>query len=439
MITTPDVFIYIILQFLIYFPAGFIILRNRMKAYPFLISLPIFICTGLFVELIILSIIGIFYVGDLVLVSTSIIFYIVIFRIYKNYFSLTCLKVTLKQSFRKIRAVHIVTLSIFIVTISGFSLLAGFMEWPRGHDALLHGYLTSILVHNHKLQTTLAPFAPTQSWLEPFGLHLMSGNLSMLVGIFPGESLLVFATTLLILFVLLTYSLVYVLTKSLAFSVLASTAVFYFYPALNLEYSLIGLYYLGAHAALFGDLGLVLFLTYVSVFKDSLQSKKLYSIIAISLIGLLVVYPPFIIIPLIYLIIMEIKSIVRGTKHLLQFIRGFFIRKSHEVIVSLIVLIIPFTLQIPNIFVPSSSEISRLIELGERLALFSEWYQFPFERFAADIPTICIVLVTIILAIDSLLKKKRVALSIFYLLYTGIELLSIREGSTSDLFWIFSP
>ena len=471
MITAPEVFLYIILQFLIYFPAGFIVLRNRMKAYPFLINLPIFICTGLFVEMIILSIVGIFYVGDLVLVSTSIIFYFVIFLIYKNYFSFTFLRLTIKQSLKKIRAVHIVTISLIVLTISGFSLLAGFMEWPRGHDSLTHGFLTSLLIENHKLQSTLAPIVPTQPWLEPVGVHILSSNLSMLVGIFPGESLLVFATTLLILFMLLVYSLVYVLTKSLGFSVLASTAVFYFYPALNLEYSFMGLYYLGAFAALFGNLGLILFLTFISIFKNSFQSIRSFLIIGLSLIGMGIAYPPFILIPTIFLLIMVAKLISRKTKAIFLFLSTSFGYNRHEitnvdksnnanprtfyqatldsiktnrklmlavVVISVIIIIIPVIILVLNMVSPSSND-NMITTLITRLDLFSSWYQFPFEMFEADIPTVGIVLITIVLAIDSLLRKKRIAMSVFYLLYASIELLSIREGSTFNVFWIFYP
>src|SRR5919106_4631603 len=149
MITAPETFFYVILQFLIYFPAGFVILHNKMKAYPLWISLPIYICTGLFVELITLSIIGIFYVGDIVLISVSIFFYIIIFHSYKNYFSFKVVRSIVTQSFRKIRIIHVVTLSMIILIAVGFSFIAGYMEWPRGHDAITHGFLTSILVHNH--------------------------------------------------------------------------------------------------------------------------------------------------------------------------------------------------------------------------------------------------------------------------------------------------
>ena len=409
--------------------------------------------------------------GDLVLMSTSIFFYIIIFRFYRNYLSLSFFKVIVKQSLKNIRVIHLVTLSLIVLTISGFSLLAGFMEWPRGHDSLTHGLLTSLLIHSHKLQTTLAPIAPGHTWSEPFGFHLMSSNLSMLVDIFPGESLLVFATTLLILFVLVVYSLVYLMTKSLAFSVLASTAVFYFYPALNLEYSFMGLYYLGAYAALLGDLGLVLFLTFIAIFKDSFQSIRSFSIVGLSLIGIGIAYPPFILIPVIFLLIMNVKSIGRRTKDVCKFISESFIQNRREithdvkesnfhsrtsypsildriktnrkllfavVIISVIVIIIPISIQVRNILVPSSNDNSTPTLLA-RLDLFSSWYQFPFEMFAADIQTVGIVLITIVLAIDSLLRKKRIAMSVFYLLYTGIELLSIREGSTLNVFWIFYP
>lgn len=463
MIPAQSVFQYIILQFLIYFPTGFFILHNRLKSYPFLICLPIYISAGLFVQMIILSIIGIFYIGNIAYISVPVFFYGIIFLTYTDNFSFSASIDRIKHLLRKPRIIHILTFSVIVITISSFSLLGGYMKWPIGHDSISHGFLTSILTHNHKLQTNLAPIAPSHSWFEPFGLHLMASNLSLLIGLFPGESLLVFSTTLLVLIILLAYSFVYMMTRSIAFAILAATSVLYFFPALNLEYSLMGIFYLGAHAALFGNLGLLLFLTFISIFKEPLQSIKSTLLIGISMVGIGITYTPFVIIPLIALIILEIKPIGHKIKTIFLFLgkspidrrnnskhdyrdSDFFFLSSYQSLTKTVkangklifsIIVISGTLSIPIISMTNiSNEVTMMVK---RLEEYASWYQLPLEKLAADIPTLCVIFVTIILAVDSLIRRERVRMSVFYLLYASIELLAIRETASYYLFWIFYP
>jgi hypothetical protein len=468
LISFETVLLTLLLQFLLYFPAGFLLLHDKLRPHRFLICLPLYIVCGLFIDAIVLSILGIFYIGSLGLICITVLFYgIVLFR-HRQALSRHALSVKIKQFASNDRITTVSTLVLFTLVIIGFSSLANFMEWPRSFDSMNHGLLTSLLVHNHKLQSTLAPLAPSQPWFEPFGFHLMSSTLSLLLDMIPGQSLFIFATLLQVLIILLTYSVVIVMTKAVSFSVLAAASVFYFYPALHGDYSLMGNYYLGIGPAVFGNLGLLLFLGFISIL-DPLKTGKSYLSISISIIGTGIAYPPFIIIPIILLIILgavkyfrsRIKYIPVRFSQVLVPRKGNGINQEDESIYSnivgwpsrnilknklnlvlliaviIIVSIIIFLLVNIQSWDLSNTNIDNNI-VG-RLSHFAYFYQITISEFTADIPTIVIILFTMILAVDSIIRRARINLSIFYLLFAGIEIISVREISSYNVFWVFLP
>ena len=72
---------------------------------------------------------------------------------------------------------NISTVIAFAFVISHFCWVMAFLGWPPGVDAISHGLLTSILDHNHRLQRSLTPVAPSEHWFEPFGFHVMAAQL----------------------------------------------------------------------------------------------------------------------------------------------------------------------------------------------------------------------------------------------------------------------
>ena len=78
-------FLYILLQFLLYFPSGFLVLNGKMRSLPVIVKSPIYISFGLIITTIVLSMIGIVYIGSAGFIAYGIISYgLLIFRLHKS-------------------------------------------------------------------------------------------------------------------------------------------------------------------------------------------------------------------------------------------------------------------------------------------------------------------------------------------------------------------
>ena len=139
----------------------------------------------------------------------------------------------------------------------------------------------------------------------------MAAQLPFLFGIFPGEAILILATAIIILILSLIYSLVYFLTKSTMFSVIALLSGFYIYPVVSdirfLEKWLIGYYYNTPYANLFGYLSLLEFIACALVIFDENRKNSIFRLVLLlSLIGIAITYPPFVVLPLVYVCLIYI-------------------------------------------------------------------------------------------------------------------------------------
>ncbi len=455
-LSSESVFLSLMLQSIVYFPAGFLLLHSKLKSYPFLVALPLYIACGLFMDTILLSVLGIFYIGSVGLIVITYFFYAII--LLRR--SLKALCTDIKQQIFKMKFVDALTLTVFIIVFVGFSLLAGFMEWPQTFEAINHGLLTSTLVHNHKVGFNLALFEPPQPFFEPFGFHLMSGTLSQLLNVYPGQSVLVFSTFIQVLIVLLAYSVVFMLTRSAEFSILALASAFYFYPAIQGDFSLMGLYYSGNWPAVFGQLGLLLFLGCISIL-DPLKTVRSYLIIFVPIIGTGLSYPSFILIPILFLIVIEIRkyvSLIKG-KNKPAYVqvsvhgkdsihddkdegltskpgdrrnKNFLTPRKLAVIIPLVgVLLFIVGHQIQSL---SDGDIW---PFNSKLPAYP--YQMTTVEFTKDVTTLILVLFTMILAADSLIRNTHINMSIFYLLISGVGLLASREINALSNLWFFLP
>lgn len=468
-LSSPNAIMYTLLQFLIYFPSGFLLLNGKIKSVPSMVRIPIYLSLGLIVTTVLLSIIGIFYIGSSVLIILTIILYGLTF--------LRMVKSKTKLNFEYIKKTVLLNLTrkleyesyfavMFIFVIIHFSLVAAYMGWPPPGDvALAHGFLTSLLVHNQKLQYTLAPIAPSEFWPEPFGLHVIAANLSILLGIFPGQAVFVLATAIIILLVSLTYSLVYIFSRSIAFSIVALFAAFYVHPSLDLEYWIVGYYYNGPYANLFGYLALLVFVGYnfsVASNKDHLKKDIRFALgMIVVLAGIVIVYTPFIIIPGIYLVIYYLfrhfsglnssltiqrnsSQISNGTKSNSTRLENTGSQRQSSLLgnrsiqgtvaVAGIFILFLFLLiaVVPHLGI--FSQINRLIsEITGRIHGVSTDYSIDSHQFLSDYSGIFILL-TMVAAIASILKRRYVGLSLFYLLFSGTLVLSI-PSITKDYTW----
>jgi hypothetical protein len=464
-LSITNAFLSILVQFLIYFPTGFLILEKRIKPAPFIIKFPIFVSFGMLVTTIVVSVIGIVYIGEGTLPSFAIISYgLLVFRLRKTKLFRDTLVTQLKQ-FSTIP--NIATVIAFAFVISHFCWVMAFLGWPPGVDGISHGLLTSILDHNHRMQTSLTPIAPSQPWFEPFGFHVMAAQLSLLFGVFPGEAILILATVIIILILLLIYSLVYFLTNSTMFSVAALLSGFYIYPVVSdirfLEKWLIGYYYNTPYANLFGYLSLLEFIaSALVIFNENRKDLIFKLVILLSLIGIAITYPPFVFLPIVYVCLVFIirskgfrgrvyyllypffdsKNFKKSQANLKSHIFYRVSRKSTFVktgsIIVAIFLIIAVVSLLGNF---KGAHQINVITITQRVQANSYYYSGVVLR--PDLLVNFTGLWTLVasgLAILSIIKKNRVYLSIFYLMLSSVVLIStILQKSVNDYIWFFFP
>jgi hypothetical protein len=461
LLSSENVFLYILIQFLLYFPSGYLVLNGRLKSIPFIVKLPIYVSFGLIITTIVLSLKAIIYIGSEDLVGFSIISYgLLMFRLYKSKWINSILSF-LSSKKRLDYIVYYASGFTFIFIIIHFSLVGGHMGgWPPAGDAVTHGHLTSILLHNHRLQTTMAPI--DYPWFEPVGLYVVTANLSLLFGLFPGAALFILATAIIILILLLIYSMVYILTRFIGFSIVALASCFYIYPGGNLEYWLIGYYYNGPYANLFGYLALIVFMACAFVIFDGYRKDiKSKLVVLISILGIGIIYTPLAILPVLYISSQYIFHLRHGFKGAIRFLHRFFyipyfhkpeekrernishrtsrnnisIKPRRMIIIGiLLVLCIAFVITFERTgFYEIILTISKVVQIIDKLYTA---YSLTQETVSTDFTNLILTFLTMLLAGISLIKRNRSNLSIFYLLYSGSILLS-SWNITADYFWFF--
>ena len=463
-LSITNAFLSIFVQFIIYFPTGYLILEKRIKPAPFIIKIPIFVSFGLLVMTIAVSITSIVYIGGGTLPAFGIISYgFLIFKLRKTKLSRDKFVTSLKH-FSTIP--NISTVIAFAFVISHFCWVMAYLGWPPGVDAISHGLLTSILDHNHRLQRSLTPVAPSEHWFEPFGFHVMAAQLPFLFGIFPGEAILILATAIIILILLLIYSLVYFLTKSTMFSVAALLSGFYIYPVVSdirfLEKWLMGYYYNTPYANLFGYLSLLEFIAFALVIFDENRKDSIYRLVLLlSLVGIAITYPPFVFLPIVYLCLIYIirsKGFRGKLSSLLS--RSFYSKnfqklqtnskgqifyrlskKSTFIIVGSIMVAIFLIISTVILLVNFKDLQITILTIFQRVQTNSYYYSGVVLR-----PDLLVnytgiwTLVTSALAILSLIKKNRMNLSIFYLMLSSLVLISTILGkSVNEYIWFSFP
>ena len=466
-LSITNAFLSVLMQFLIYFPVGFLILEKRIKSAPFMIKIPIFVSFGLLVTTIAVSIIGIAYIGEGTLPAFGIISYgLLVFKLRKSKLSRDTFVTSLKHF---ATTPNIATLIAFAFVMIHFCSVMAFLGWPPGVDAISHGLLTSILDHNHRLQSSLTPVAPSQPWFEPFGFHVMAAQLPFLFGIFPGEAILILATAIIILILSLIYSLVYFLTKSTMFSVVALLSGFYIYPVVSdirfLEKWLIGYYYNTPYANLFGYLSLLEFIACALVIFDENRKNSIFRLVLLlSLIGIVITYPPFVVLPLLYVCLIYIirsrgfrgklysllslsfdsknfqKKQTSSKSHILYLFYRLS-RKSTFIKTGSIIVAVFLIISAISLLVNFKDLQIKILTIFQRVQTNSYYYSGIVLR-----PDLLVnftgvwTLITSGLAILSLIKKNRMNLSIFYLLLSSLVLISTILGkSVNDYIWFFFP
>lgn len=270
---------------------------------PEFIRLLIYTTLGLFTVTIISYILGFIIINKFVLFSIIVIFILPIIRGTKK----------INYNFVYIRKFlsldNVVPFILFIITFTYFIKVIGIFKWPPPGDIFNHGLYTSILIYNQKITTTLGPYAPSVLAIPAIsGIHVMSALISMITGIFPGEAVFIMGGVISILIPLILYSLVFLYTRSILFSLMGFFSVFLIGP--GLERWIYGYFYNGPYPNLFGFLAIIFFITYQKIQNDygneTSDSKRKNVVTIIIILGVLFTYPPFVVYPLLYYTLLTI-------------------------------------------------------------------------------------------------------------------------------------
>jgi hypothetical protein len=429
-------------------------LERRLRSIPFFIKLPLILALGIVIVDITIGVISIFYIGNLTFVFVGLISYALLLARFISEGKVN------KQNIRKLITDYLtlpsaISFLAIVLIVSHFSFVAGYMGWPPQGDIIAHGLLTSLLVHNGALQTTLTPINPSSPWFEPIGLHTLAATFSHTFQIFPAVAVFVVGTTVIILIVLLVYSIIYMLTRSIVFAALGLMSCFYVSSANSLEYWLVGIYYNGPYANLFGLLALLVYVAVqfaVSSVNNISNIRGNTILVLTSIFGILVIYPPLSFLPVIYFIASRFflaRKIVKFFSVSLR--RRYNVSKGirtlrSQVIIAIALLIvvglIAFALsrgysELDPLIDGASSVPHRISEIIQRLGIFSFHYSFSLNNLVQDLQGILIIL-TMMAAIISIIKRQYIYISSFYLWASGMLVLSSWD-LTSDYLWFILP
>lgn len=298
--------------YVISFPLGYCFMHlketRKIILLPFFVRLPIYLAVGLAGIMILMIILG------SLLFKMAIV--VIVFL-----FSWSCYLFVIVRKFLKYRKnasipyslnwnANVVPFLLFLVVIFYFIRIVDYLDWPPPGDPLLHGIYISRILYYQKV--------PVSGY--PLGFHTLCAIISLIFGIFPGESMLVVAAAITALIPCVLYSVTYTKTKSRIFSLIPYLAGFVVYPHL-LTLWIMGYFYNGSYPFLAGLLFMLAFIEIICLSDGSRNSAMVPSrflfLLLIITAALFFTYQVFLFFIAIYLIstlIVQRKLVFTGIK-----------------------------------------------------------------------------------------------------------------------------
>ncbi len=258
----------------------------------------IYTLTGFPVLLLILFVLGLFFINEWILIGVileiHLIFFVLLYR------GIISIKPNFRFLKKSVSLSRVVFISIIVLFFFGhLTNVVNHLGFPPAGDGIRHSVLTSLAVYNQKLTLTFDPLG--QNFInEPPGFHSTAAYLTTLLGNYPAESIFILASFLTGLIFLVIFSLTYQLTKSITIAVLGSLFTFWVNTTGHMETWILGYLYNGPYPNI---AGLVLVFTSILLYMVSKESeishhKRLIIFQAIIIIALAITYPPFALIPI---------------------------------------------------------------------------------------------------------------------------------------------
>ncbi len=285
-LTSP---VYLGLIYLLVFPVGYLLLDfpvfKKFHALPFSVRFPIYLAFGLISSTVIYFFIGLLIIHALIP--------IILFSFSFLLFLLKKIEEIQKFYNDKIKSFSIKNIQsyfpliLFLVSFVYFSYVVGYLKWPTPSDALNHGQTTAQIIND----TNILGIS------YPSGFHVTAANLSLSLTLYPGEGIFILASAIMALIPSVLYSLTYLHTKSLSFSLLAFMSAFLINASSELQHWLVSSFFIGRYAAIYGYLAIFTFSVFISFEETSRKRVSIKSFFPAFLVSIAVfmIYPSFVV------------------------------------------------------------------------------------------------------------------------------------------------
>jgi len=292
----------VLIIYIIALPVGYPfarwLLKNELYSQPFILNLILYIALGLTV------LVPIYYIVTIksLTVFFTIIIVILFYLISVNIIRKNNIRLMLKQL---ISINNIVIIILFSLIFFYFINTIDYMKWPPPGDIIwLHGPLVSLIEFNQKVPLTLAPLYPEKYIYYPIGMHVLIANLNLIIKDYPAKAVFIFGGAVIILIPFLLYRFIFAITRSTILCFISFLWVFYIHTW-HLERWLIGYFYNGPYANLFGFMIVFVYINLIINFKKSYFGRFLIGSFIIF-ISLLLSYPSLAIIIFVHSLILSI-------------------------------------------------------------------------------------------------------------------------------------
>ena len=412
---------------------------TKMRSYmpsAFMVTLPIYIILGFQILIFSLTVIGLLTIGIstmfVIVIVTSFLCLAFLYFDVKNRPLLVTLKSFIRSQFLSIE--NIAPLFLFSTVFWFFLNKMAEMRWPPvGDVANGHGPFVSTLLYNSRLTLSLKPLAPWSIYYPP-GFHVFAANIASWFSLLPGEAILLLAGSTIILIFWLMYSLTYIYTHSKLLSVAVFLSPFVYHPSGHLSKWIVGFLYNGTYPSLLAIL-LVTFSIAILALLDSHVKRNEGLVLGITswqlitMLTLLLVYPPFL--PLVMLTLIYLLF-----RHRSMYC-SIIIKNSKMIIVLLIVILLVLSFGLIYFKDQANVLFSRVWRYYTRSPKEGEWFRrkISFNYFYDHLTGFAMV-IAFPVSFLFLLSKKYTSISFMYFLSFILLVLSLINPATlgTDIF-----
>lgn len=321
------------------------------------------------------------------------------------------------------------SLILIIISIWRFSYIVENWGWAPLADSITHGTWISIIQYQNQIPLTTYPVSDLaiSPLRYPMGFHLLGAFFSYIVGLYPGQIVVVLGTCFVSLLPLIMYSIVFLSTRSHKLSLVAFLVSFFLPGGEAMQWSpshdlLLGNFIVGTYPNLLGNL-ILLTIIAIEVFFDhngmnatKKPRKKLQLLMALSLCLCYYALVPFVIL---YFVLSELTQQFKND------------RRNLKRAIPIMVIILGYILS-----VVVRTSLTEFLHYDS--AFYFELYHAKYAMFTMDsiyLTYSVLMLVAVPIAIWVVLKKQRCSAEIFFLALAVPVLLSQSREFYMEFLW----